>query len=276
MDLDVLEVVKTLQRLGIQRDLPPYPSLLLGAVPIPPFEVAQMYESIASGGAYIRLRAIREVTAGDATRLQRYEYEDKRVIERGPAYLITHAMQRVIKAGTSKVVNKILDPELNLAGKTGTTDDLRDSWFAGFSGNYLTVVWLGRDNNKSIRLTGANGALRVWIEIMRNLKLEPVSLTPPPGVVNLLVDPGSGRLADENCRGAKETPFIVGSEPRSWASCARNRYYAGATDYVEQPAGSSYEHRAPMRPSAPSSKEKQPAPESGSSSLGDFFKRLLD
>jgi penicillin-binding protein 1B len=279
MDLDVIEIIKTLQRLGIDRDLPPYPSLLLGAVDITPFEIAQIYESLASGGFRIPLRAIREVTTGSGEPLKRYELNVKKVIEPGPAYLITHAMQRVFSAGTAKAANKTLSPDLGLAGKTGTTDDLRDSWFAGFSGNLLSVVWLGRDDNKPIRLSGARGALRVWIDIMKHLQLEPLDVTPPYSVETVLIDPRTGRLADEYCRGAQPTPFLVGSVPQVLAPCAGGSYYARADNDPSVQPPPEPRQSAPVRPPVVAEQPRSSQPDAkpkSDSSLGDFFRRLLD
>jgi penicillin-binding protein 1B len=135
--MDVINVVKMLQRLGLDRDLPPYPSLLLGGVDMSPFEIAQVYEGIASGGFRIPLRAIREVTDANGRSLQHYALEVEKAVDPGPAYLVTNAMQQVVKAGTASAMKSKLSPDLNIAGKTGTTDDYRDSWFAGL----VATVW---------------------------------------------------------------------------------------------------------------------------------------
>ena len=277
MDLDVIEVIRTLNRLGIKRDLRPYPSLLLGAIDITPMEIAQMYESFASGGFGIPLRTIREVTSDEGEPLQRYPLNVAKVIEPGPAYLITHAMQRVVETGTAKSIKKTLAPELGLAGKTGTTDEFRDSWFAGFSGNLLTVVWLGRDDFKPIKLSGARGALPVWIEIMEQLKLEALELSPPAGVEVVWIDPSSGKLTDESCKRAESIPFLVGSTPRSWSSCGSS-FYAQTPKGGAGPAQTDGKANAPRRPPVAQQQPPSPEPEkeSESSSVGDFFKRLLE
>ncbi|MCB1716962.1 MAG: penicillin-binding protein 1B, partial [Candidatus Competibacteraceae bacterium] len=153
LELDVMRVVQTLQRLGLQQELKPYPSLLLGSVDLSPLEVSQLYATFASGGYRIPLRAITEVTAASGQPLPRlYSLSLEKAIQPGPAFLITKAMQKVVQDGTAKLIAKEL-PDFGIAGKTGTTDDWRDSWFAGFSGNLLTVVWLGRDDNKPHNLS---------------------------------------------------------------------------------------------------------------------------
>ena len=143
-----------------------------------------------------------------------------KVVDSGPAYLITHAMQQVVKAGTASAMKGRLSPDLNIAGKTGTTDDYRDSWFAGFSGDRLTVVWLGRDDNKPTGLSGGSGALRVWMNLMARLKLEPLDAPPPADVQKIWVEPRTGLQVGQGCGRGQPVPFLVGSEPRGSTSCA--------------------------------------------------------
>jgi penicillin-binding protein 1B len=103
-------------------------------------------------------------------------------------------------------------PNLRVAGKTGTTDDLRDSWFAGFSGDYMAVVWMGRDDNKPTGLTGATGALKGWMNFMAETSHVPLSFEAPAGVRYVWVD-DAGLLSAESCDGARYMPFIEGTEP---------------------------------------------------------------
>ena len=252
LDMKVDKIVEMLQRLGLDRALKPYPSLLLGALEMSPFEIAQVYATIATGGFRIPLRAIREVTNANGQSLQHYAMDMVKVVEPGPAYLITHAMQQVIKAGTASAMKSKLSPDLRIAGKTGTTDDYRDSWFAGFTGDRLTVVWLGRDDNKPTGLSGASGALRVWMNLMANLKLEPLDAPPPADVEEIRVEPRSGLRIGEGCRRGEPVPFLVGSEPRGSTSCA---------------------------PAAPRPKPKPKPPANSTddaSGMSGFFQRLMD
>jgi penicillin-binding protein 1B len=219
LDVDVISVVETLRRLGLEREMKPYPSLLLGALDVSPFEIAQIYETIASGGFRMPLRAIREVTDARGRPMQHYPMEVVQVVEPGPTYLITHAMQQVVKAGTASAMRSKLAPDLNIAGKTGTTNDYRDSWFAGFSGDRLTVVWLGRDDNRPTGLSGSSGALRVWMDLMASLKLDPVEIAKPVDVEEVWVDPRSGLRLSQSCRRGQSIPFLVGSGPRGSAAC---------------------------------------------------------
>lgn len=218
LDLDVTQVIDTLQRLGIERDMKPYPSLLLGSLELSALDIAQMYETIASGGFRLPLRTIREVSTSDGRPVQRYSLDVEKVVEPGPAYLIVNAMQQVVQKGTASPMKRVISPSLKIAGKTGTTDEYRDSWFAGFSGNMLSVVWVGRDDNRPIRLTGAQGALPIWMGIMSKLRLEPLDLTQPPEIEVAMVDPGTGLRVSKGCGRGVALPFLSGSVPKG-VSC---------------------------------------------------------
>ncbi len=104
-------------------------------------------------------------------------------------------------------------------GKTGTTNDAKDSWFAGYSGDYLSVVWVGRDDNKPAGLTGATGALPVWLSLMKQISIQPVNLIPPDNITIVNVDATTGQLANANCGSARSYPYISGSQPKTTASC---------------------------------------------------------
>ena len=187
-------------------------------------DVAQIYETFASGGYLIPLRSIREITTQDGTIVSRFDLKAVKAIEPGPHYLITSTMQEIPRRGTATALKEKVSASLNVAGKTGTTDSYRDSWFAGFTGNLLTVVWVGNDENKITRLTGGKGAMRVWMDIMKNLPNEPLELKKPDGVVTRMVDKYSGALAGQGCGGrAAEFAFIAGSEPTHYQACAAPR-----------------------------------------------------
>jgi penicillin-binding protein 1B len=221
LDLGLSEVLDNARRLGIERDLPPYAASLLGAVDLAPLEVTQMYQTIASGGFRTPLRAIREVLTASGTPVQRYALAVEQVFPAAPVYLLTAALQEVVSEGTAVGLQEFLPPSLKLAGKTGTTDDLRDAWFAGFSGDRLAVVWVGYDDNRPAGLTGATGALPVWGELMRKLNPDPLVPPLPEDVERVWIDPPTGLRADRDCTGAIELPFVRGSAPEESAPCAR-------------------------------------------------------
>ena len=217
--LGVAPIMANVQRFGVERELSMFASSLLGANALSPLEVTQVYQSIASGGFRTPLRAIREVLTAGGEPLQRYPLNVDQVIEPGANYLITSAMQAVVQEGTAQGLYNRLSPELGIAGKTGTTDNYRDSWFAGFTGDRLGVVWVGRDDNESTGLTGASGAMRVWGDMMVALEPEPLLLTAPDNVEHVWIEPESGLRSAEGCPNAVELPFIVGSAPTDRAEC---------------------------------------------------------
>ena len=219
-ELGVERVLDNVRQLGVQREMQPYASTLLGAVDLSPFEVAQMYQTLASGGFRTPLRAIREVLTQDHRPLQRYPLAVEQAVPVEPVYLLTSAMQGVVREGTGQALKNWLSPELAVAGKTGTTDEQRDGWFAGFTGNRLAVVWVGYDDNRAARLTGSSAALPVWGEMMAALDQEPLALQKPESVEQVWIDPENGLRADSTCNGAVELPFTQGSAPQERSPCA--------------------------------------------------------
>ena len=142
MDLGVDSVIETLHSLGIIEKIQPFPSLLLGAIELPPITILQMYQTIAAGGYKTPLRAILAITDRQNQLLQRYPLTVERAVDPAAVFCLSTALQAVCEIGTGKKLKTLL-PELSVAGKTGTTDHLRDSWFAGFSGSHVAVVWVG-------------------------------------------------------------------------------------------------------------------------------------
>ncbi len=219
-EVGIPAVLETIQRLGIERELPPYASSVLGAVDLTPFEITQMYQTLASNGFRVPPRAIREVITKDDKPLQHYSISVAQAFEPEAVYLLTTAMQGVVSEGTAQGLKNWLSPELAVAGKTGTTDGLRDSWFAGYTGDRVAVVWVGYDDNHPTRFTGASGAMTVWGEMMAALESEPLTLPQPENIERVWIEPSSGLLADKDCSGAVELPFTRGSAPTQNAPCA--------------------------------------------------------
>ena len=212
LEVGVARVARTMARLGIERDVPAYPSMLLGAVALTPLEVAQMYQTIAGDGFLTPLRAIRDVTDARGRPLGRYGLSVRQAFDAGPMFLLRRALAEVMREGTGRGAYRKLPAELTLAGKTGTTDDLRDSWFAGFAGDLLAVVWIGRDDNTPAGLTGASGALAVWTTLVARSHPQPLAMQAPAGVDWAWTD-ASGRLTDPGCPGAQPWPFMNGTQP---------------------------------------------------------------
>ncbi len=160
--------INNLHRLGVQGEIPRYPSILLGAVTMSPMDILGIYQNFATGGYSYPTRSIRSVVNADGELLERYGLKVQNTIDPATAYLVNYGLQQVMTNGTGRAAYNTFPREMGLAGKSGTTNDARDSWFAGYSGNYLAVVWLGEDNNKPIGLTGSSGALPVWINVIGN------------------------------------------------------------------------------------------------------------
>jgi penicillin-binding protein 1B len=213
LDVGLDKVISTIRSLGHDDELQPYPSLLLGAVDMTPYTVTQMYQTLASGGFFTSLRAIDTVMAADHSLLNRYGLAVEQRFSATSSYLLSHALQRVISEGTATA---LLDSSLKdhgVAGKTGTSDGLRDSWFAGFTGDHLAVVWLGRDDNAPCYLTGSTGALKVWTDIMEGIVSAPLQLAEPEGIVWFNIDRKT--LGKTRSDGETSTllPFVAGTEP---------------------------------------------------------------
>lgn len=220
MEVGLANVTNTFKDLGIVRTLPQYPSILLGAFEMTAIDVAEMYQTIAASGFHTPLKAIRGVTTAEGQLLSRYGYQVKQTVKTEPIYLLQKAMQQTVKQGTARYLNSRFDTELNLAGKTGTSDSQRDSWFSGFSGDRLAVVWVGRDDNESMPITGASGALRVWADAMSDLPLKPLYPLPTEFIEEYWVEPQSNLLTKEKCEGAMLMPYIKGTAPQMQNECA--------------------------------------------------------
>lgn len=221
LELGIPKVTDTLKRLGVTVDVPQYPSLFLGAFELSPLEVSRMYLTLASGGFATPIQAIRVVTDKDNKPLKRFSLQVEQRFEPGPVFLVNTVLQEVVTSGTGVSLYKRM-PYLNTAGKTGTTNDYRDAWFAGFTGDMLGVVWTGRDDNQSTGLTGATGALPIWIDMMEGIHPQPLQLVPPPDVIYERVDDKTGLKAPSFplCRVTPvNLPFIVGHAPSNEASC---------------------------------------------------------
>ncbi len=219
IELGVAGILDKLPQYGIERRPPPFASSLLGAFELSPVEVMQLYQTFADGGFRTPLRAIREVVTADGKPLQRYPLNVDPVAAPGPVYLLTAALQGVVREGTAQTMSNWLPAELNVAGKTGTTDDLHDSWFAGYTGDHVAVVWVGRDDNKPTGLTGASGAMTVWGDMMQNIQPEPLQPVVPENIEMVNVDPLSGLRYNDECKAGLSLPFIKGSAPGETSAC---------------------------------------------------------
>jgi len=217
MALGLETVFETMAQLGFKPAAPLVPAMLLGSFEMTPVQVAQVYHTLASGGFYTPARAITAVYTPGGEALQRYPLHIEQHLDPGAVFLVDKTLQAVVREGTGRSLSRWLSPDLGIAGKTGTTNDLRDTWFAGFSGNRLAVVWVGRDDNQSTGLTGASGAMRVFGRIMARIPNTPLVLTPPENIEWAVIDSRTGLRTNSNASGALAVPFIRGSAPAASA-----------------------------------------------------------
>jgi penicillin-binding protein 1B len=210
MTVGVPRIKSFLDSFGLT-DIQPGPSLLIGAIDLAPIQVAQLYQYLAADGHALPLLAVSGVMDGNGHTIKRYEVESGKGEYQPAVRLITWAMQQVAVYGTAHALAESSLAPLHAAGKTGTSNDLRDSWFAGFTGDRLAVFWMGRDDNKPSHLFGATGALRGWQELFRKLPTLPLSAAPGEGLEMAWINPADGRRSDPSCSGAKQVPVIAGT-----------------------------------------------------------------
>jgi penicillin-binding protein 1B len=226
MDVGVEKVVENVKRAGINRDFEPFPSFLLGTAELSPLEVAQLYQLFATGGFYQPQRVIGSVLTLENKVVQRFGLTVEQRFPPEDIFLLNTALKRVVSNGTARSLLNYIPETVQAAGKTGTTDELRDSWFAGFTGDRLAVVWIGRDDNKPTVLTGSSGALVVWGKIMQSLQPQPLELVEPEGLEWARVDAGIYGRSQNTSRDNVVLPFVAGTLP------------AGAERASSSPAGS--------------------------------------
>jgi penicillin-binding protein 1B len=199
LDLGLPKVAATLQQLGLEAAPALNPSMLLGTVEMSPLEVVQVYTSLANGGFRARLRSVRAVLDEQGRALKSFKVEIDQVAPPGPVYELDRMLMLVPTHGTARDAAARLPKGLVVAGKTGTSSDTKDSWFAGFTGSYLAVAWVGYDDNRETGLTGAAGALPVWADTMSALK--PVSYEPvaPEGIEDRWIGYADGLETTPQC-----------------------------------------------------------------------------
>lgn len=241
MTVGLDQISNTLQRLGIPKEvIQPVPAMLLGAISLTPMEVAQEYQTIASGGNRAPLSALRSVIAEDGSVLYQSFPQAERAVPAQAAYLTLYGMQQVVERGTSRSL-AVKFPNYHLAAKTGTTNDLRDSWFAGVDGKEVAITWVGRDNNGPAKLTGANGALTLYRRYLENQTPLALMLTPPEGIATMTVD-GGGQFI---CNGSAGRALPVWTEnPQALCQSAQQQQPApaqqndsGVADWIKEMFG---------------------------------------
>ena len=198
LELGLPKVAETLQKLGLETAPALNPSMLLGTVEMTPLEVVQVYTSLANGGFRARLRAVRAVLDDQGKPLKSFKVQVEQVAPPDAVYDLDQMLTLVITHGTASEAAGRL-PHTVAAGKTGTSSDTKDSWFAGFTGSYLAVAWVGYDDNRATGLTGAAGALPVWLDTLASLKSSSFQPVPPETVEDRWIDFSDGLETTPAC-----------------------------------------------------------------------------
>jgi penicillin-binding protein 1B len=199
MDIGVTNVAQTLQRFGLERAPAQVPALLLGAVNATPIEVAQLYTGLANGGYRTPLRAVRTVISAADEPLKAFPLQLTPIAEPDVVYEVDQMMQQVMERGTGRPARSVLPADLVVVGKSGTTSDLRDSWFGGFSGSHLEIVWVGYDDNRPTGFTGSAAALAVWSRVLADLGTTSWSAPMPESLNEISIDYMTGLQVETGC-----------------------------------------------------------------------------
>ncbi|MGR5148675.1 penicillin-binding protein 1B [Photobacterium alginatilyticum] len=219
-------VIDTMVQLGVDRnEIPKLPSILLGAFTLTPFEVTQMYQTVTSGGRKAELTALRAVVDQQGSMLYQNYPKAAQAVPEQAAWLTTYGMKNVVSQGTAR----FLQPTFGwaaLAGKTGTTDKTRDSWYVGADGREVVTVWVGRDDNKPVNLTGSAGALRLYNDYLKRRQPEPLRLTWPKKLTTMKYNRLSNGTLSQDCSGQQSLPVwdqdgslkaqCKGNQPATW------------------------------------------------------------
>ncbi|HUJ14025.1 MAG TPA: PBP1A family penicillin-binding protein [Thermoanaerobaculia bacterium] len=209
-------VVKEASTIGIQSHLDPYPSLALGSFEVTPLEIAYAYSAFANLGVKAEPISILAVSTREGKVLESREVKMKRVAPASLCYVINDMLKDVFNYGTG-IHARALGFDRPFAGKSGTTSNYRDAWFMGYSPRILTLVWVGFDDGHSVRLTGSDACIPMWVAHMNRIDgmVPDVDWKQPDDVVDRTIDPQSGMLATPYCPQTRQEIFVAGTEPVS-------------------------------------------------------------
>jgi penicillin-binding protein 1B len=209
-------IVALWKKIGVGTVPKPYPSIALGVFEATPFEIATAYTIFPNLGTLRPLKHLLKIVRDgkDITFTRADALQPRPIARPDTTYLVTSMMRSVLNEGTGNGA-RLAGFTLDAAGKTGTTNDLRDAWFAGFTPDLLTVVWVGFDDNQPVGLSGAQAALPIWTEFMkRALAGHPsVPFQVPPGIEFADIDPDTGLRASPACPKVISEAFLEGTAP---------------------------------------------------------------
>ncbi|EIV2086157.1 TPA: bifunctional glycosyl transferase/transpeptidase [Klebsiella aerogenes] len=269
MSLGLPAITDTWQKLGVPKDqLNAVPAMILGALNLTPIEVAQAFQTIASGGNRATLSALRSVIAEDGTVLYQSYPQAERAVPAQAAYMTLWTMQQVVQRGTGRQLGAKY-PGLHLAGKTGTTNNNVDTWFAGIDGSQVTITWVGRDNNQPTKLYGASGAMSIYQRYLANQTPTPLALTPPEDVVDMGVD-SNGYF---QCGGGMRTLPVWTTSPD--ALCRQGEALQ-QQQQQQQEANNPFNQSGQQQPAnQPQQQQQQPAKQEKSDGVAGWIKDMF-
>ncbi|MGL4474280.1 MAG: penicillin-binding protein 1B, partial [Shewanella sp.] len=223
MALGVDAVKDTLMRSGWNGPVSNYPSIFLGAVDGSPLMVAQVYQTLADGGRYRQLHAVTHVINKQNEAIEGSSLASASAIPQGADYLVKYAMTQVVANGTAKRLGQQF-PNATIAGKTGTSNDGRDAWFAGFDERNVAAIWVGLDDNGKTNLYGSSGAMAVYQAYLQAHAPISLRMQPPQGVINAYFNRKSGVAMQAGCANVSAVPALLDSyqpaancgEPLNW------------------------------------------------------------
>ncbi len=213
-------------------DLPPYPSIVLGGIEVSPMQVAQAYSIIADDGLAVHPYAITAVDDENGKVIEGHEFQAEQVLSPDLAYMMQFMLQQVINHGTGEGA-RAQGFTRPACGKTGTTNDANDAWFAGFTPNLLAVVWTGFDQKEQLGLTGAQASLPAWTTFMKAATASRPALDfpIPPGIVRETIDPATDCKAGPLCPDAVEGVFPKAMAPTQMCRCDKSAAPLAASDH---------------------------------------------
>ena len=215
IELGYDSVQGTFNKLGIKKSIERYPSLFIGSFEMSPFDAIQSYQTIAADGFYSPLRSIRDIKNLKGDIDLSYPYKIEQRIRPEPVHLLKFAMKQTFISGTARGYPRKNIESWQAGGKTGTSDDQRDSWFVGFAGDLLVLVWFGFDDNRPTPLTGRSGALEAWKNFINDIQPSSVEKNSFPRVKYIWTDKKDGLVSGEKCKNSLLVPFIIGTEPNT-------------------------------------------------------------
>lgn len=268
MALGLPAITDTWVKLGVPKDqLHPVPAMILGALNLTPIEVAQAFQTIASGGNRATLSALRSVIAEDGTVLYQSYPQAERAVPAQAAYMTLWTMQQVVQRGTGRQLGAKY-PGLHLAGKTGTTNNNVDTWFAGIDGGQVTITWVGRDNNQPTKLYGASGAMSIYQRYLANQTPTPLVLTAPEDVVDMGVD-SNGNFV---CSGGMRSLPVWTTTPDT---LCRQGEQMQQQQLEQQQQNNPFNQSGQQQPAQQQQQQQQPAKQEKSDGVAGWIKDMF-